>query len=140
MSLADVLYIREYHNLASDLPPDSFILHMIRTAGRKLRKWVGDSIYNDAESPTPSDPNRAADLKDAESELTMFYAIPKLNLKIGDSGIIQSDQHGEGNFTLATPNQIEKIRKMYFSNAEDLAEPYMEVHGTVPVKSEKLNE
>ena len=134
MSLTDTDFIREYHDLLENMPPDPFLNNMIRRGERKLRKWVGDEAYDDASSPTPSDPDRAADLKDAEAELVIFYAIPKLNLKIGDSGILQSGQHGEGSYTLATPAQIEKLRAMYFQNAEDYAGKYMSGGRAVPVK------
>lgn len=137
MSLTDTDYIRQYHSLGSSIPAASFLENMILRAERLLREWVGDAAYDDAALPAPSDSNRAADLKAAEAELVMYFAIPKLHLRIGDQGIIQSGRFGSeggGNFTLASPNQIREYQAIYFENAELIATPYIGSTHPTPVK------
>lgn len=139
MSLTDKTYIRDYHNFSELEPSDSFLDIMINRAKKKLISWVGIDSYTDAESETPTDLDRAEDLKDAEAELVMYYGVAKLNLKISNLGIVQSSKStdiGEGNFTIATPEQIRKLRTDYLQTAKGIASKYIPVgSGVVAVKA-----
>jgi hypothetical protein len=83
--------------------------------------------------------DRTEDLKDAEAELVMYYGVAKLNLKISNLGIVQSSKStniGEGNFTIATPEQIRKLREDYVQTAREIVSKYIpEGNGVVAVKA-----
>ena len=140
MPIVDIAYLREMHPaLAGDRPSDPFLDRHIKIAARELKKWVGDTAYNDAASETPTDTDRAEALKDAEAELVMFFALDKLNLHITTQGVILSSiekSHlGTGTIATASPAQLKAMKQPYYDNARHFAKDYITGTGNLtPVK------
>lgn len=59
----------------------SFLATHIGAASRRTKERVGSTIYADAESGSPTDPARAADLALAESHLCAAYMLTALRLR-----------------------------------------------------------
>lgn len=140
MPIVDIAYLRGMHPaLAGDRPGDPFLTKHINIAARELKKWVGDTAYNDAASETPTDTDRAEALKDAEAELVMFFALDKLNLHITTQGVILSsiekNNFGMGTIATASPTQLKQMKQPYYDNARLYAADYIIGTGNLtPVK------
>jgi hypothetical protein len=115
-----------------------------------FREWVGDENYAWAvqilaeQSPTADDLRKAKLFRNAEAELFMYFALLKLNVVIGDQGVVtaaKSQKFGEAVFSLATPKQINEMRDSYFNIAWGLVKKYIETKsGVLPTFKKSENE
>jgi hypothetical protein len=126
--------LREYFSIASDIKDERLTPH-IGTASRRIRKWVGEAAYTDALSETPADVDRKDDLKNAEAQLAMHFAVPGLNTKQTVNGVAKTIKEGgamAGNvvFSYLTPTEIKQLAQIYFDVAEEIARLYMLSDGT----------
>lgn len=129
MALASLSQIRIYHNSLSPDVSDPFLEEMSFNAESMLRDWIGNEEYDAAEIGLKDD-NLQKDIfrkyrrfANAEMELVMYSALQKLNVVITNAGVIQtaqSQKFGEATVTIASPQQIEKMRAVYFQEAEKL--------------------
>ncbi|GAG44682.1 unnamed protein product, partial [marine sediment metagenome] len=76
---------------------------------------------------TPNDADRAAALKDAEAYLVLYYAAPRLNMVIADSGIITYKVTGTSadEFTYLKPKDLEELRQVWLRDAVSACRPYI---------------
>ncbi len=124
--IADGTHVRALGGLPSSIT-DSILNPFFGPAGRRLEEWVGSEAYSDAEQSTPEDPGRAAALKDAEAYLALYYAAPRLNMVIADSGIITYKVAGASSdeFTYLKPKDLEELRQVWLRDAVSACQPYI---------------
>lgn len=96
-------------------------------AGRRLKEWVGEEAFADADLATPADPDRAAALKDAEAYLVLYYSAPRLNMVLTGSGIVtyQADTSTTDELTFLKPDQLEVLRQGWLSDAATACKQYI---------------
>ncbi len=124
--IADGTHVRALGGLPSSIT-DSILNPFFGPAGRRLEEWVGSEAYSDAEEITPTDTARAAALKDAEAYLALYYAAPRLNMVIADSGIITYKVTGTSSdeFTYLKPRDLEDLRQVWLRDAVSACQPYI---------------
>ena len=124
--IADGSHVRALGGLPTSLD-DSTLQPFFGPAARRLVGWVGQSAYDDAEQSTPSDPDRAAALKDAEAYLVLYFAAPRINMVIADTGIValKIDGSSSDSFTYLLPSQLQELRATWLEDAEDACRPYI---------------
>jgi len=124
--IADGTHVRALGGLPSSIT-DSILNPFFGPAGRRLEEWVGSEAYSDAEQSTPEDTDRAAALKDAEAYLALYYAAPRLNMVIADSGIITYKVTGTSSdeFTYLKPRDLEDLRQVWLRDAVSACRPYI---------------
>ena len=137
----EAYFLTRHGQAAADFPAGLVNSHLF-DAENELRKLTSDTDYDAVEEIHSKDPaERTIDeIKKheafirAEAELVMMCLIPKLNVKIGREGIVTSSFSkifGEGNFKIATPEEIEKIQNKYMDRAAGLVKKYIPTPGFV---------
>ena len=139
--IADGTHVRALGGLPSSIT-DSILEPFFGPAGRRLKEWVGAEAYSDAEQTTPEDTDRAAALIDAEAYLVLFYAAPRLNMVIADSGIITYKVTGASSdeFTYLKPEDLEELRQVWLRDAISACHSYMIKAGVTVGKSTAQDE
>ncbi len=124
--IADGTHVRALGGLPSSIT-DEILAPFFGPAGLRLEEWVGSGAYSDAEETTPTDADRAAALKDAEAYLVLYYAAPRLNMVIADSGIITYKVTGTSSdeFTYLKPKDLEELRQVWLRDAVSACRPYI---------------
>ena len=151
MPLVDAIFLREDHALSDRQPEDAFLLKRVKEAGIELKKWIGTTNYAAAlaalepnATPTDEELEKAEAFQLAESALVMYFAIPRLNLKVSDQGLIQSansKNFGDATFRVAAPTEIKQLQKIYWNSAWKLASAYISTGtGPLPVGSTTTDE
>lgn len=146
MSLTDVSFIREDQELKKSTPTDPFIQKRIREGARRLKTWIGTDKYNWAadilaaqDTADENDLDDALTLQQIESKLVMYFAIPSLNLRVTEQGIImasESRHFKEAVYRVATPKEIEGYRKQFYKDAWSLCAEFVPGGtGVLPVGS-----
>lgn len=99
----------------------------IGAASRRLRGWVGAGAYDDAAAGTPSDADRAEDLKNAEAHLAYHFAVRGLHFTLSGKGIVATSMSSEGKEMrkYLTPDETEKVATQMLELAREIAEPYL---------------
>ncbi len=134
--IADGTHVRALGGLPSSIT-DSILEPFFGPADRRLQEWVGSEAYTDAGQTTPDDTERAAALKDAEAYLVLFFAAPRLNMVIADSGIITYQVTGTSSdeFTYLKPQDLEELRQVWLRDAVSACQPYIIKAGVTVGKS-----
>lgn len=134
--IADGSHVRALGGLPSSIT-DSILEPFFGPAGQRLKEWVGAEAYGDAEQTTPEDTDRAAALKDSEAYLVLFYAAPRLNMVIADSGIVTYQVTGSSSdeFTYLKPEDLEELRQVWLRDAVSACQPYIINAGVTVGKS-----
>ena len=130
--IADGTHVRALGGLPSSLN-DSTLAPFFGPAGLRLEDWVGSSAYEDADQPTPSDTDRAAALKDAEAYLVLYFAAPRINMVIADSGIVtfKVDGTSTDQFPYLKPRDLETLRQGWLRDAVSACGRYIIKAGVI---------
>ncbi len=96
-------------------------------ADRRLKEWVGEAAFADAELATPTNLPRAEALYDAEAYLVLYYSAPRLNMVLTGSGIVtyQSSTATTDEITYLKPDQLEVLRLGWLSDAAMVCRQYI---------------
>ena len=124
--IADGTHVRALGGLPTGLD-DTILGNFFGPAALRLQEWVGTEAYTDAEQGTPGDPDRAAALKDAEAYLVLYFAAPRMNMVMADSGIVtyKIDGTSADEFTYLKPQQLEELRQVWLRDADSACRPYI---------------
>ena len=124
--IADGTHVRALGGLPSSIT-DEILTPFFGPGGLRLKEWVGSGAYSDAEQATPENADRAAALKDAEAYLVLYFAAPRLNMVIADSGIITYKVTGTSadEFTYLKPKDLEELRQVWLRDAVSACRPYI---------------
>jgi hypothetical protein len=131
----EAFFLTRHGQQGSDFPAGLIDSHL-DDAEDLLREMTSDSKYDETEvikgkDPaewTPDEDKQLSAFMRAEAELLMYAMIPKLNIRIGREGIVQSafsQKFGEGNFRIASPQEIEEIKKPFFVRAYKCVRKYV---------------
>jgi len=139
--IADGALVRALGGLPSSIT-DSILEPFFGPASRRLQEWVGSESYTDAGQTNPDDTERAAALKDAEAYLVLFFAAPRLNMVIADSGIVTYQVTGTSSdeFTYLKPQDLEELRQVWLRDAISACQPYIIKAGVMVGLSPKKDE
>lgn len=132
--LISVTDFREQFDVSKDFT-DKRIAPAIGAASRRLRKWVGDTLYNQALDPANNETTEqdvVEDLKNAEAHLCFHYAITGFNSPLTTKGVVATSMSGEGKEMrkFLTPDETAKLANYFLELAREIAEPYMISDGT----------
>lgn len=129
ISAADFI---ERFDISDDIDGDKRITPHIGSASRRLRKWVGDTAYDDALLALPADADRKDALKNAEATLAFHYAVYGMNFPLSSKGIVATSMTSEGREMrkYLTPDETQKVASQMLELAREIAEPYMLSDGT----------
>ncbi len=117
----------------------------IGSASRRLRKWVGDTIYDAAAAlvATPDEDDddgnaRLADLQSAEAHLAYHFAIFGMNFAVSSKGSVATATSDEGREMrkYLAPKEVSELSTYFLELAREIADLVVEaVHesGTVIV-------
>jgi len=120
--LADIAYIRSLGINIEDGKLDPFM----GQASSKMKEWIDENDYKDAESDSPDDSDRAQKLKIAESYLTLYYALPFLNIKINEK-LIQKVQSINGTSVERTSmRDMESLQNWFYQRAVEFSDEFTE--------------
>ena len=124
--IADGTHVRALGGLPSSID-DNTLAPFFGPAGRRLQEWVGSDSYSDAEQSSPVDADRKAALKDAEAYLALYYAAPRLNMVMSDSGIVtyKTDGTSSDEFTYLAPKDLEELRQVWLRDAVSACRPHI---------------
>jgi len=124
--IADGTHVRALGGLPGSMD-DNVLSSFFGPAARRLKEWVGDGAYADAELATPADPDRAAALKDSEAYLVLYFAVPRMNMVITGSGIVtyKTDGMSADEQTFLKPGELEELRQVWLRDAENACRQYI---------------
>lgn len=111
---------------------DGRLTFCVENASRTLRSWVGSDAYSDAATEDPDDEERAAALVAAETYLSMYHALLNTGARIRKDGLVKSEQDAAGVMggqivnQFYSPDELIKLRKEYYEQAEILAAEFMQ--------------
>jgi len=129
--LIDVDYVRELFAVEPHIADVRFA-KALAAAGRRLRAWVGDEVYEDALAPVPTDATRKETLQFAEAHLVMHYAVLGINTALREAGIVRSEKvEGNAVLTYHSPKEVAELQALYLNQAEQIAGVYFLNDGTV---------
>lgn len=106
----------------------------IRAAARRLRQWVGESVYDqvivdrgDTDTLSNADLDRLNDLKDCEAYLAMHFAIASINTQIRIQGMVAEEKLAEGGTVIRLRNadEVDKFVTLYLQQAREMVTPYL---------------
>ena len=99
----------------------------IKCAARRLKRWVGETAYDDAGADNPSDTDRADDLQNAEAALTLHFLLLWLNTNITPRGQVKTAKsEGSVEVQYFAPADVAKMSELFFGQAEELCRDYMQ--------------
>jgi hypothetical protein len=130
-TLIDADELRTKFDIAQQIKNER-LTFCIENASRTLRSWVGAEAYDDANSETPDDEDRASALVAAELYLSMYHALLNTGARIRKDGIVKSEQDAAGPIggnivnQFYSPDELIKMRREYFDQAETLAAEFMQ--------------
>lgn len=117
--------LRTWFEISRSIEPLRFKLP-IGKASRRLREWVGDTVYADTQNT-----ERVEDLKWAEAHLAMHFILLNLNTVLRPGGVVQEEKvEGDTTVRYLSPAQIKELMTMYLDMAEEISRPYMLSDGT----------
>ncbi|MEE9465583.1 MAG: hypothetical protein V3W14_08455 [Candidatus Neomarinimicrobiota bacterium] len=124
--IADGTHVRALGGLPGTMD-DNVLSNFFGPAARRLKEWVGEAAYTDAELATPVDPDRAAALKDAEAYLVLYFAVPRMNMVMTGSGIVtyKTDGMSSDEFTYLKPGELEELRQVWLRDAGNACRPHI---------------
>ncbi len=132
--LIDVTELRARFDIHPSVKPER-LQPCIRAASRRLRQWVGASLYTtvlaqnlpDKSSLTPDEVDRVTDLQDAEGYLAMHFAILGLSTQVRAQGLIEEEKLSEGGTIIRLMNfqRTQDVIAEYLRQAEEMARPYL---------------
>lgn len=105
----------------------------IRAAARRLKVWIGATLYAqvivDAANYaglTEDGKARVDDLKDAEAYLAMHFLILGLQTQVRAQGLVAEEKLAEGAtvIRLLNPQATAQMIELYLQQAEEMAKPY----------------
>ena len=142
MSVADAEHVRTTGNLPDGVS-EAVITPHLRTAGRRLLRWVGASAYAASEIEAaglgnPRDFSAASAqttaLADAEAYLTLALGIASFNIVMTNSGgnaagIQAEGTIGDSTFRYRNMTDIEKMQESFIRHAEEAAQDYIQDDG-----------
>ena len=126
--IADGTLVRALGGLPASVD-DAALAPLFGPAETRLRGWVGDEAYQDAELPTPGDQDRAAAPREGEAYLVLYYVVPKLGMVLAadDSGYL-SYEHEAANtaqYRYLPPEQLEEQRTAWLRDAAAACAAYL---------------
>jgi len=138
MSVADAQHVRTTGNLPDGVS-DAVIIPHLRTAGKRLSRWVGASAYAVSETEAaglgnPRDFSAASSqttaLADAEAYLALALGMASFNIVMTNSGgnaagIQAEGTIGESTFRYRNMTDIEKMQDSFIRQAEAAAQDYI---------------
>ena len=129
--LIDVDDLREIFDITERIKDGRFT-RALTAAGRRMREWVGDEVYEDALLADPEDDTRKEALQYAEAHLVMHFAVLGINTALRPVGIVKTE-NVEGNKVLQyhSPKEVAELQALYLGLAEQIAGPYLVSDGTV---------
>ncbi|MEO6392518.1 MAG: hypothetical protein ABIP75_11745 [Pyrinomonadaceae bacterium] len=105
----------------------------LATAARRVRAWVGDDAYADAQAESPVDEVRRDNLRAAEAHLTLHFALLGLNTVLRPGGVVKQEQVEGGVLVqYLNPADLDSLAAQYLSAAEESARPYARTDGNPP--------
>ncbi len=124
--IADGTHVRVLGGLPGTMD-DNVLSSFFGPAARRLKEWVGDGAYADAELATPADADRSAALKDAEAYLVLYFAVPRMNMVMTGSGIVtyKTDGTSADEFTYLKPGELEELRQVWLRDAGNACRSYI---------------
>jgi ABC-type sulfate transport system substrate-binding protein len=122
--LITIAELRAMFSISDDIA-DGRLLRHLGAASRRLRGWVGNSVYDDAASTTSVDTDRKEDLELAEAALAMHFAILGLNTNLRPGGIVKAERvEGDALITYLVPSEVQQLAVEYLNQAEEVVRPY----------------
>ena len=122
---------RECFDVDSEIS-DKRIEPHIGSASRRLRKWVGDTLYEQATNIAgneDTDLDLVTDLSNAESYLTMHFALLGFNSPLSIKGVVATSMSSEGKEMrkYLSPAETLDLSGQFLEMAREIAEPYIGV-------------
>lgn len=112
MSLIDEPFIRANFNVHEDVLASRINVYL-KPAARRLKKWVGETVYADADF--------ADELKLAEANLVMHFLIVNLNTAIRPEGLVKSEQtEGATTVNYLSAAEVQTYTQFYLAQAEEI--------------------
>lgn len=127
MALVTIADFRDHFSLDAKIK-DGQISPSLRAASRTLRRWVGEELY------ATTDDEVKEDLKFAELNLAMHFAITGFNTEITVNGLVKTQAIDKQTVrSYLTPSEIAQYKQAYFEQAEQILNLLLGKHEVVPM-------
>jgi len=117
MALINVADARELFGVVAEVS-DNRIQTCINAASLQLKTWVAAAVYTDAESQTPTEPNRALALRNSEANLVMYHLLLNTGIKTRVYGV------GTATESEMSADELKSLRRQFLNEAVMQAAPY----------------
>jgi hypothetical protein len=125
--MAVLLSVEDFQGMfgAIETPsPESQLKRPIGVALRRIKLWVGETVYNAAENADDDDPIRE-DLQFAAGNLAMHFLIANFNTVVRQGGIVKSEQvEGTTVLTYLSPTDTAARAQEFFDLADEITRQY----------------
>jgi hypothetical protein len=97
----------------------------IKSASRRIIRWVGADAYADAGIGSPVNADRADDLTNAEAALTLYFLLKWLQTNVTNRGMVkQAKEDGNTVNQFYSPKEVADFMQLYWDEAEQLCKPW----------------
>lgn len=125
--MPELLTVQEFREMFGEIDTPSAeaqIKRPLGVAARRIRSWVGETIFNQAVAATDDDELKM-DLQAATGYLAMHFLIANFNTVVRAGGIVLSEK-AEGNTVLSylSPGQTAARAQEFFDLADEMCRPY----------------
>ena len=125
MPLTDHNQVRKEGNLPNEghISKEKIEVH-IETASIELKELLGETEYSNYESAASDEAERKV-LSKAEALLTLYYAVPVMNIETQGTGIVRSKGWDESRSEMISWNEAKSLAEMFRDRAMKLIQPYL---------------
>jgi hypothetical protein len=122
--------LRSLFDVVSDVKSDRLDFY-IDAAGRTLRSWIGDAVYDLTDEDDDFDETRDKALRFAEAHLAVYHLLLNTGARIRRSGVVKKEQDAGGALQNQTVNEyltadeLQTLRAEFYETAREAAQPYL---------------
>ena len=125
MPLTDHQQVRKEGNLPDESRIQSEKLEVhIETASLEMKELLGKESYSTYEEKSSDDEDKKV-LSKAEALLTLYYAVPVMNIETQGTGIVRSKGWDESRSEMISWNEASQLAEMFRDRAMKLIQPYL---------------
>jgi len=121
--LTSIQQIKSEGGLPDSLTDDKLQPHLLK-ASIEMKKILTAAVYNATEELNQDD-EQYISCQIAEANLTLYFAIPSLNMETQGNGIVRSKGWDQSRSDLLSQNEVTKLQEYYKGVAMDLLKPYI---------------
>ncbi len=125
--MPELLTVEKFQEMFGEIDtpnPAAQLKRPVGAACRRVKDWVGETIYNAAVAADDADPVKS-DLELAAGYLAMHFLIANFNTVVRTGGIVKAEKaEGDTVISYLTPDETSKRAQEFFDLADEICRPH----------------